>query len=354
MADNQSISSASSDHPEKKKGLNWIVIAVLALLLILMMAGAGLGGLYLYAMNEFEKPGPAAAEGLEQTTYTLPRGHGLIRIANDLEDLGVISDGRIFRFGVTRHEVAGALKAGEYAIPSGASMLEIMRILEEGKSILYKLTVPEGLTSAQIIRLVNAHETLVGEIEETPPEGTLLPETYLFQRGTTAVDIVDQMSAAATETIDRLWEERAEDLPIKSKEEAIILASIVEKETGLAGERARVASVFINRLKRGMRMESDPTIIYGLTQGEPLGRGLRKSELERETPYNTYIIARLPPTPIANPGRASIAAVLNPAETKDLYFVADGTGGHAFAQTYSQHRRNVAAWRRIERERKNR
>ncbi len=322
-------------------------------LVLLLLAGAAVGGLYYYALNEFEKPGPVATSEDKQTIYTLPRGHGLIKIAGDLEAAGLISDARIFRFGVARNQAAGDLKAGEYAIPSQASMRDIMTILQEGKSILYKLTVPEGLTSAQIIRLVNADETLVGEVEEIPDEGTLLPETYLFQRGTTAVDLVDQMKQAASDAIETLWASRAQDLPIKSKQEAIILASIVEKETGVSSERPRVAAVFVNRLRRGMRLESDPTIIYGLTQGEPLGRGLRRSELDKETAYNTYIIPRLPPTPIANPGYASLHAVLNPADTKDLYFVADGTGGHAFATSYAQHRRNVAAWRRIERERKN-
>ncbi len=343
-----------SDRQHSSRGPNWLLVLGIGAVALFLLAAAAAGGIYYYAVSEFEKPGPVASGSSEETIYTLPRGQGLIQIAQDLENMGLISNAVIFRFGVMQNEASGSLKAGEYAIPSRASMFDIMEILREGKSILYKLTIPEGLTSAQIIRLVNADETLVGSVEAVPDEGTLLPETYLFQRGTTAEGIVEQMQSDARATIDELWENRTPDLPLKSKEEAIILASIVEKETGVAAERKRVAAVFINRLRRGMRMESDPTIIYGLTQGEPLGRGLRKSELAKETPYNTYIIDRLPPTPIANPGYASIEAVLNPADTKELFFVADGTGGHVFAKTYAQHRRNVAAWRRIERERKQR
>jgi UPF0755 protein len=219
-----------------------------------------------------------------------------------------------------------------------------------GKSILHKLTAPEGKTTKQILALVAAHEVLVGDITMAPAEGALLPETYSFTRGETRDELIADMMRARDAVLDELWEKRANDLPIMTKDEAIILASIVEKETGVASERPLIAAVFVNRLRRGMRLQSDPTIIYGLTGGEPLGRGLRKSELERETPYNTYLISGLPPTPIANPGRASIEAVLDPAESDYLFFVADGTGGHVFAATLEEHNRNVVKWRQIERQ----
>jgi len=199
---------------------------------------------------------------------------------------------------------------------------------------------------------VNTTEVLTGDITRLPPEGRLLPETYLVDRGTSRQAVIDRMEAAQDALIADLWPNRADDLPFDTPEEAIILASVVEKETGIAHERPLVAAVFVNRMRRGMRLQSDPTIIYGLTQGEPLGRGIRRSELDSTSnPYNTYQIDGLPPTPIANPGREAIAAVLNPPDSAYLFFVADGTGGHAFSETYAEHNRHVARWRRIERER---
>ncbi len=313
-----------------------------------------LGGLGLLALmhHSFTAAGPMP-NGDTETVINIPRGTGLSAISRNLENEGVVTSALIFQIGVRLSGGATDLKAGEYAIPPGASMQEIMDLFRSGLSILHKLTVPEGLTSSQIMRLVDAHEILVGELPEAlPEEGDLLPETYLFSRGETRDGVIRQMAEAHDKVLAELWAGRQEDLPISTPYEAVILASIVEKETGVAEERPRVASVFINRLRRGMRLQSDPTIIYGLTKGEPLGRGIRQSELDRETPYNTYFIDGLPPTPIANPGRAALAAVLNPPETKDLYFVADGTGGHVFAETLRQHQRNVAAWRRIERDRK--
>ncbi len=314
-----------------------------------LLGGIGLIGLVHYS---FTTAGPMP-DGQTETVVTIPRGTGLSAISRTLEGEGVITSAHVFHIGVRLSGSSKDLKAGEYAIPPGASMREIMDLFISGKSILHKLTVPEGLTSAQIMRLVEAHKILVGDMpEEIPEEGALLPETYLFTRGETREGVIGQMVDAHDDVLAELWTERQENLPIKSPYEAVILASIVEKETGIAEERPRVAAVFINRLRKGMRLQSDPTIIYGLTKGEPLGRGLRQSELDKETPYNTYFIDRLPPTPIANPGRAALAAVLNPPETKDLYFVADGTGGHVFAETLRQHQRNVVQWRRIERERK--
>ena len=232
-------------------------------------------------------------------------------------------------------------------------MADILKILTEGEVYVRRITFAEGLSSAEILDMVGAAEGLEGDLPESLPEGSLLPETYHYVRGDTRGDLLARMRAARDAALDELWTERAEGLPVESKEEAVILASIVEKETALADERPQVAAVFLNRLKRGMPLQSDPTVVYGLTQGkEPLGRALTYDDLRSETAYNTYVIPRLPPGPIANPGRAAIAAVLNPADVSFLYFVADGTGGHAFANTLEEHNRNVANWRKIQKQNK--
>jgi UPF0755 protein len=231
-------------------------------------------------------------------------------------------------------------------------MREAVALLTSGKTIVHRLTLPEGVMSAEAAALIAAAEPLVGEIGTIPPEGSLLPETYHFSRGDTRSDLIARMQAAQDEVLAELWPTRSDDLPFDTRREAVILASIVEKETGVAEERPLVASVFINRLRKEMRLQSDPTVVYGLTDGEgPLGRALTRADLEIATPYNTYLIDGLPPGPIANPGRASLAAVLSPAESEYLYFVADGSGGHAFAKTLTQHNRNVANWRKIRRDR---
>lgn len=320
-----------------------VYIGGLALLVALALAAGG----YL-AYRAAYAPGPSTAPAV----LTFNKGKSVTTIAERLQEAGVIRYTELFKAAVRLRGLQDDLKAGEYEIPAGASVMEVIDLLVEGKSILHFFTSPEGLTTAQILRLVAAHDILAGEITLDPPEGELLPETYAFSRGETRDDLIRRMIKAQDALLDELWEGRALELPISTRDEAVILASIVEKETAVADERARVASVFINRLNRGMRLESDPTIIYGLTKGEPLGRGLRQSEIRSQTPYNTYVIRGLPPTPIANPGRDSIAAVLNPMQTDDLFFVADGKGGHAFAQTLREHQRNVAAWRRIERERR--
>ncbi len=315
----------------------------LALLVGLALAAGG----YL-AYRAAYAPGPSEAPSV----MLFQKGKSVTTIAERLEEAGVIRYTELFKVAVRLRGLQDDLKAGEYEIPAGASVMEIIDLLVEGKSILHFFTSPEGLTTAQMLRLVEADEILAGEISLAPPEGALLPETYAFSRGETRDDLIRRMMKAQDALLDALWDGRALELPISTREEAVILASIVEKETAVADERPRVASVFINRLNRGMRLESDPTIIYGLTGGEPLGRGLRQSEIRSQTPYNTYVISGLPPTPIANPGRDSIAAVLNPMQTDDLFFVADGEGGHAFAETLREHQQNVAAWRRIERERR--
>jgi UPF0755 protein len=325
------------------------LVRAFLLLFGLAIAGAGFGAWAVF--SSFDAPGPPAAFGTMETVVLLPRGTGLNRIAETLEGAGVVDNSLVFSAGVVLSRKAGQLKAGEYAIPSGASPRQIMEILIEGKSIQHKLTLPEGLTTAMALALVMKHPSLAGEITRAPEEGDLLPETYSFHRGMLRDELIERMERDHDAVLEELWPGRASDLPIATKEEAVILASIVEKETGVASERPLVAGVFINRLRRGMKLQSDPTIIYGLTKGVPLGRGIRKSEIERATPYNTYVINGLPPTPIANPGRESIAAVLNPAQTDALFFVADGTGGHVFAATLAEHERNVENWRRVERER---
>ncbi|NOX96270.1 MAG: endolytic transglycosylase MltG [Alphaproteobacteria bacterium] len=320
-----------------------LFLAGLALLSILALGSGG----YL-AYREATSPGPSE----KATIVLLEPGSAVSTIAEELHDAEIIRYPELFTVMVRILGEQNALKAGEYEIPRRASVMQIIEILIEGKSILHYLTAPEGLTTAQILKLIESDETLLGEITVTPGEGELLPETYAFTRGENRDAIISRMTKAQDAFLENLWLSRANELPFSKKKEAIILASIVEKETSVSGERSRIAAVFVNRLKRGMRLESDPTIIYGLTGGEPLGRGLRQSELRRETPYNTYIIRGLPPTPIGNPGKAAIEAVLQPAETDDLFFVADGTGGHAFAVTLRDHEANVAAWRRIERERR--
>jgi UPF0755 protein len=279
---------------------------------------------------------------------------GLNQIAAGLERQGIITNQRVFSIGAKGVLGDDTLKAGEYEIKAGSSMLEIVELMQSGKSILHSFTVPEGQTVQQVFDRLRNDEMLVGDLpEEMPAEGALLPETYKFSRGTTRADILDQMIKAQTRALEQIWSRRAPDLPLETPEELVILASIVEKETARADERPRVASVFINRLNKGMRLQSDPTIIYGLFggAGKPSDRPIYKSDIEKPTPYNTYVINGLPPTPIANPGREAMEAVANPSRTDDFYFVADGTGGHAFAQTLDEHNSNVARWRRIEAER---
>ena len=294
--------------------------------------------------------GPSAIP--ERTTVLIEEGSGLGRIARQLEREGLVADALMFRLGVQAFGEASSLKAGEYEIPRHASMRQIMRILVDGKPILHPITLFEGMTSWEVVEHLKLQPVLTGTVPIVPAEGTLLPETYLVTRGTSRQEVIDRMQRAHANLIDDLWDERAEGLPFTTIAEALVLASIVEKETGKGDERDKAASVFINRLERGMRLQSDPTIIYGITKGQgPLGRRIRRSEIDRATPWNTYQVDGLPPTPICNPGAAAIEAVLNPAETEYLFFVADGTGGHAFARTNREHERNVRKWRRIQRER---
>ena len=315
----------------------------IALVIILTLIVAGV---IEWGYAAFNAPGPVVKSGTE-TVVVIKSGGGLKGVAQELADQGVIVRPQVFQLGVRVSGNTALLKAGEYAIPARASMREIMDILIAGKSIQHKVTVAEGLTSQMVYDIVKHAPDLKGDAGPVPPEGSLLPETYLFQRGETRAAIIAKMQKARSELIDRLWETRAAELPIRTKEEALVLASIVEKETGIAAERPHIASVFVNRLRLGMKLESDPTIIYGITKGYPIGRRLLASEVHGTTPYNTYVIVGLPPQPICNPGMESIAAVLHPADTKDLYFVANGTGGHVFSETLEEQTKNVIAWRKI-------
>jgi UPF0755 protein len=307
----------------------------------------GLTALFYFVRSQFDQPGPLGYA----TVVVIPKGEGVSAIAERLEREGVISDRRIFVASALYFRAQDKLKAGEYAIKKNASIREVLDTLVEGKAILYSVSFPEGLTSMQIIDRLKATDELTGPMPVVPPEGSLLPDTYRFAKGTSRDELIARMQNDQQKFVDKLWTTRTPGLPIKTKQEAVTLASIVEKETGRADERPHVAAVFVNRLKANMRLESDPTIIYGLSGGKgTLGRGILKSEMEQMTPYNTYRIKGLPPTPIANPGRAALEAVLRPTKTGDLYFVADGSGGHVFAEKFDEHQRNVAKWRLVEKE----
>ena len=293
-------------------------------------------------------PGPAAKSG-DLTTVVLEKGSGVGQIGETLKDAGVITSAGLFAVAARLTGAAADLKAGEYEFRSGASMAGVLADIRAGKVVRHQVTIPEGWTSGMVLDALKAEGVLTGAVEE-PPEGTILPDTYQFERGETRSAVIRRMGDAHAKLLAGLWTARQPGLPLETADEAVILASIVEKETAVASERPRVAAVFVNRLRLGMALQSDPTIIYGITRGRPLGRGIRASELAAATPYNSYRMVGLPPTPIANPGREALAAVLNPPRTDELFFVADGTGGHAFATTYEAHQRNVARWRAIERE----
>jgi UPF0755 protein len=301
----------------------------------------------------FVAPGPLIAEKI----VVIPRGASVRAIAALLAAEGIVDEATVFSLGVRGFGGERPLVAGEYAFTPALSARDAMRILQSGKVVARNLTIPEGLTALQVISLLSAAEGLAGE----PPapdkigEGNLLPETYQYVRGDRRDDVVARMQKAMGETLEKLWRERSPDAsPLTSPQDALILASIVERETGQAEERPRIAAVFLNRLRRGMRLQSDPTVVYGLSNGTgTIGRPLTRADLAVDHAYNTYIHGGLPPGPIANPGRDSLAAVLQPAKTKDLYFVADGSGGHAFARTLDEHNRNVARWRRLQRQQRN-
>ncbi len=339
---------AAAEVREKLGRKNKGVLAFVGIMGVLtFMAGVALIG-WNYVQYQFTVEGPLT----EDKVFTVPQGAGASKIASLLQKDGMIDSADMFKLLVRMDEAGSSLKAGEFEIPAGASMRDIVKVLQEGNAILYPFTAPEGLTSAQIVRAMAKVQTLEDDNPAVPAEGSLLPETYMTPRGMKRSELLEKMKKAQADVLDELWDGRAKDLPFDTKYEALILASIVEKETGITSERDVVAGVFVNRLKKGIKLQSDPTIIYGETGGEPLGRGIRVSEINRVTDWNTYQIDGLPKTPICNPGKEAIAAVLNPADTPYIYFVADGTGGHVFAKTLSEHNDNVKNWRKIERQRK--
>ncbi len=322
---------------------------VFLLTLSIVLAAAG----FWWASSEFHKPGPLA----ETTLFEVEKGSGLSDIAFDLKDAGVINHKYVFMFGTRIMGAQSELKAGEYELPPAISAYDIMDKIRKGDVIDRKVTVREGLTSYEVVEILKTVKELEGDVATVPEEGTLLPQTYDYRLHETRQEIVDRMKADMTKTIDELWPGRDADLPFTTPQEALTLASIVEKETGVPEERKKVAGVFINRLRKGIALQTDPTVIYGITMGKhkndglgPLGRRLLTKDLETDTPYNTYTRPGLPPGPIANPGRAAIEAVLHPETHDYIYFVADGSGGHAFAATLEEHNANVAKWQKIRRE----
>lgn len=344
--------SAQPSSPKKPKKPRRSTLSSLSALLTFVLLGAlvSLGGV-AWLMMEARKPGPLAADKIVNIVREDDSGS----IADQLERAGVIDNSTWFAMLTLFDGSRATLKRGEYEFKAGVSMNEIESLLAAHKVVRHKITLPEGLTSQQIVERLRDDDVLLGDVKDTPREGSLLPDTYYFERGDTRQSIVARMAKAQTKFVDEIWRERSADLPIKSPGEMITLASIVEKETGKSDERPRVASVFVNRLTKHMRLESDPTIVYGLVYGKgTLGRPISKADVNQSTPYNTYLIDGLPPGPIANPGKAALEAVANPARGRDLYFVADGTGGHVFSDSFEQHLRNVARWRQIEKDAKDR
>jgi len=322
-----------------KRALGAIAIVTIAAALIA-------GGVVIWGNNTFKKPGPLA----EEAVLIIKRGAGLRTIAAQLENAGIIRYPLLFVAKAKWSDAHRDLKAGEYAFAAGASSASVLAKIRKGDVIIHQITIPEGLTSQQVVTLIRATPALQGIIPDAPAEGSLLPETYDYIYGDMRVSLILRMKKAREKVLAGLWKSRDKGLPLSGSRAALILASIVEKETGRSSERPRVAAVFINRMRLGMRLQSDPTVVYALTGGKgPLGRSLTRTDLSVDNPFNTYVIKGLPPGPIANPGTASLAAVLQPAKTNELYFVANGTGGHAFAKTLREHNRNVARWRKLQR-----
>jgi UPF0755 protein len=319
--------------------------AIFTLLIILMI---GAGAVYYYGKQTLEAPGPLQ----EDKIVNIPARAGKRDIADVLSREGVINvNPWVFIGSVFALKASSDLKPGEYSFQKNASLRDVIATIVEGKVVQHAVTIPEGLTSEQIVARLSDNDIFTGSVREIPREGTLLPETYKFPRGTTRDQVIQRMQQAQKRVLAEIWERRNSDTPLRSPDQLVTLASIVEKETGRADERSRVAAVFVNRLRQKMKLQSDPTIIYGLVGGKgTLGRPIKRSEITQPSPYNTYVIEGLPPGPIANPGRASLEATASPARTRDLFFVADGTGGHAFTETYDQHAKNVAKLRTMEKQ----
>ena len=319
--------------------------AIITIVLVLLIGSAAA---YYYGMQKIEAPGPLQ----DEKVVNIPARAGMADIADTLQREGVIDNNRwAFIGAVIALKARSELKPGEYAFQKNASLRSVIATIVDGKVVQHSVTIPEGLTSEQIVARLSENDIFAGSINEIPREGTLLPETYKFPRGTTRDQVIARMQQAQKRLVAEVWEHRNPDIPVKTPEQLVTLASIIEKETGKADERSRVAAVYVNRLRQKMKLQSDPTIIYGLVGGKgTLGRPIKRSEITQPSPYNTYVVDGLPPGPIANPGRASLEAAANPARTRDLFFVADGTGGHSFTETYDQHQKNVAKLRAMEKQ----
>lgn len=339
----------------KKKGRPGLVALFSGMLTLALVLALVLGGSYAYLQRELREPGPLATD----RTVMIERGASTEDIADQLEKEGVIGRAGLFYAAMLIRDIQSKLsfdegaklraKAGEYLFRKQASMAEVLDTIASGRSIEHAITFPEGLTSEQIVERIRENPLLTGEVGDIPGEGTLLPDTYKINRGTPRATLLARLQSSQKRVLQEVWARRAKDLPLKTPRDLVILASIVEKETGRADERNRVAGVFYNRLGKNMRLQSDPTIVYGIVGGKGvLGRAITRSDIDRPTPYNTYTLNGLPAGPIANPGKAALEATANPSRTKELFFVADGTGGHVFAETLEQHNRNVARWRQIE------
>lgn len=327
---------------------NPFVIVGNAIITLLLIAMIGAGGVYYYGRQVLEAPGPLK----EDKIVNIPQRAGKRDIAETLNREGVTDvNPWVFIASVAALKASSDLKPGEYSFQKNASLREVIGTIVEGKVVQHSVTIPEGLTSEQIVARLSDNDIFTGSVRELPREGTLLPETYKFPRGAPREQVIQRMQQAHKRVLAEIWERRSQDIPVKTPEQLVTLASIVEKETGKPDERSRVAAVFANRLKQKIKLQSDPTIIYGLVGGKgTLGRPIKRSEITQPSPYNTYVIEGLPPGPISNPGRASLEATANPARTRDLYFVADGSGGHAFTETYDAHQKNVAKLRAMEKQ----
>jgi UPF0755 protein len=326
-----------------ERARNPFIIVGNAIITLLLVSMIGAAGAYVYGKQMLEAPGPLQ----EEKIVSFPARSGKRDFADILQREGVTDvNPWVFIGSVFALKASSDLKPGEYAFQKNASLRDVIGTLVEGKVVQHSVTIPEGLTSEQIVARLSDNDIFTGSIREQPREGTLLPETYKFPRGTSREQVLQRMQQSQKRVLAEIWERRNPDIPVKTPEQLVTLASIVEKETGKPDERSRVAAVFVNRLRQKMKLQSDPTIIYGLVGGKgTLGRPIKRSEITQPSPYNTYVVDGLPPGPIANPGRASLEATANPARTRDLFFVADGTGGHTFTETYDQHQKNVARLR---------